>query len=131
MENTVFTNSVNMIFMVESELGKLLNSEKIRRNLSIRDFAELIGITHPTLSAILGGDTPSYDLCVKIAPVVHLPLESTLRLAGLLPEAPEETEESAELLHLAAQLPEAQRRQLLEYARFLLGQVEQSRGKKR
>lgn len=41
------------------------------------------------------------------------------------------TFENSHLYHLAGQLPEGQRRQLLEYARFLLGQVEQSKGKKK
>jgi transcriptional regulator with XRE-family HTH domain len=131
LENTFFTISVNMICMTtENRLGKLISDEISSRNLSIRNFAKLADVSHPTISEILSGEIPSYETCVKLAPILHLPLEAVMMAAGLLPPDREIDAVEQEILHLYRLVPPDKQTQLLEYARFLLSQVE-SQGKKR
>jgi len=99
-------------------LKDLIKEEMDKRNLSIREFSKLVGVSHPTISAILNGDEPSYDLCRKLAHVLHMPLESVLRAAGLLPPVSADTEYEEHILHLFRQLPEEEQRRYLELLQF-------------
>lgn len=115
MENAFSTNLVIIFTMT---LIELIKNEMIKRNLSIREFAKLVGVTHPTISAILEGEEPSYDICRKLAPILHLPLETVLRAAGLLPPVSPDTEYQEEFFHLLSQLSPQERQEILELLRF-------------
>lgn len=95
-----------------------------KRNISIRDFAKMVGVSHPTISAILNGETPSYEVCLKLAPVLRQSIEMTLRAAGLLPADRDANPAEQELIHLYRLLPESEQKRALEYTRFLLSQSE-------
>lgn len=123
MENTFFTKSSNMFCVdMESELVKLLNSELTKRNLSNRDAARAMGISHPTLGVILSGEKPSYETCQKISRFLHMPLATVLSLAGLLPKRSEQTEKEEQLLYLFRQLDERQQEIALHYMEFTANQ---------
>jgi len=100
------------------ELRDLIQKEMNQRNLSIRGFAKLVGVSHPTIVTVLNGEEPSYDLCKKLAPVLHIPLESLLRIAGLLPPAPPDTEYEEQILYLLRQLSPQEQEEILELLRF-------------
>lgn len=104
--------------MSQPTIAQLVTDEIARRNLSIRDFARLVGVSHPTISAILSGDTPSYDVCGKLAPVLRTSLDATLRAAGLLPPSSTDplTEEAEHLLSL---LSPDRREEAIRFIRYL------------
>ncbi len=66
-------------------LKDIVKSEMEKRGLSIREFAKLVGVSHPTISDILNGEEPSFDVCSKTCPILNLPLERVLRAAGTAP----------------------------------------------
>jgi len=115
LENKFIAKLVNMFSMM---LRDLIKEEMNKRNLSIRDFAKLVGVSHPTISAVLNGEEPSFDLCRKLAPVLHIPLESVLLSAGLLPPASPDTEYAEQILHLLRQLSPQEQEEILELLRF-------------
>ena len=121
MENTIFTRSATIFYMdAQSELVQLLSAELGKRNLSNRDAARTMGLSHPTLGSILAGDQPSFESCQKISRFLRLPLVSVLSMAGYIPRVEKSTAEEEQLLYLFRQMNEDQRRDLLLYADFKL-----------
>jgi len=123
MEETITTNLVIMVLMALKDIVKL---EMEKKGLSIREFAKLVGVSHPTISDILNGEEPSFDVCRKLAQILNLPLEGVLRAAGLLPPVSEDTEYQEEVLYLLSQLPPDEQRRYLELLRF---EVERQKSK--
>lgn len=121
MEISVFLKSGSIFYMSdETELSILLHSELTRRNLSLRDAAKKIGISHPTLGSVLSGGKPSFEIAVKLASFLHVPTEKVLRASGLLPEFEIKSEFEEQLLFLVNQMTEDQKQRLLDYAKFQL-----------
>lgn len=77
--STFYTKSVNMFYMDILPLSDLIKAEMERRNISIREFADLVGSTHPTIASILDGRVPSYKTCTQLVPVLRQPLTVILR----------------------------------------------------
>jgi transcriptional regulator with XRE-family HTH domain len=50
-----------------SEFSGWLTNKLDNERLGVRDAARLIGVSHPTVIDILNGETPSFDVCTKIA----------------------------------------------------------------
>ncbi len=121
MEDLFFTKSVSIFYMPEeTEIAKLLHAEINKRNLSLRDAARQIGISHPTLGLILNGEKPSFDSVKKIAPFLHVSLEMALRMSGLLPKINKTSQLEEKLLFIFENLDEDKKQGLLDYAEFLL-----------
>jgi len=55
--STVIYKAVNMFYM-DSKLGNLLVAEMKRRNLSSRDVAKIVGVSHPIIGNIINGEKP-------------------------------------------------------------------------
>ncbi len=121
MENVFVTKSDSIIFIdMDNELVQLLNNEIQKRNLSNRDAAKAIGISHPTLGVILSGEQPSYDSCLKISKFLRMPLVNVLSLAGLLPKIPETTAREEQIIYMFHQLSEYQQQEIINYIDFIL-----------
>jgi len=109
----------------KSEFVCWLQAEMDRRGWNQADLARESGLSRGAVGNVLRQERdPGKDFLIGIAYALKLPPETVFRIAGLLPEVSEETEYSKQLVHLAGQLPEQLRNQLLEYARFLVAQVE-------
>jgi len=104
--------------MEQSRIIQLVSEEISRRNLSIRDFAKLVGVSHPTISAILNGDQPSFDVCAKLAPVLRIPLDAVLRAADLLPPNPEINDTILSALEIFSRLSPEDQAEFLEFLRI-------------
>ena len=111
---------VIMFYMEDIFLVDLVKDEIARRNLSIREFSRLVGVSHPTISSLLNGEVPTYDLCKKLAPILHVPLEQMLRAAGLLPPKPNGNQKLDEALHVLSMLPPDDLEELIQIARLKL-----------
>ena len=86
MEYTRYTNSVSMFYMdVDSEFVKAISAEISKRNLGLREAAQVIGTSHPTLGRVLAGDKVSFEFACQVAPFLRLPKEASVRLAGVEP----------------------------------------------
>lgn len=103
-------------------ISDLIKAEMERRNISIREFADLVGSTHPTIASILEGRVPSYKTCTQLAPVLHQPLTAILRAANLLPPVSEITELSERLLYIFEQLSDDKKHALVNFGLYLLGE---------
>jgi len=99
-------------------LKDLLKKEMDRRNLSIRNLAKLVGVSHPTIISVLDGNKPSYDTCKKLAPFLHMPLEAVLRAGGLLDPVPSDTECEEQIIYLLRQLPPEEQKRYMELLEF-------------
>jgi transcriptional regulator with XRE-family HTH domain len=115
MEET-FTTNLAIIYSME--LKDIIKSEMERRGLSIREFAKIVGVSHPTISDVLNGEKPSFDTCEKLAPILNLSLETVLRAAGLLPPVDKDTEYQEQFFHYLSQLSPQERQEILELLRF-------------
>lgn len=123
MAHTFVTKSDSIFYIdMENELVKLLSDELTKRNLSNRDAAKAIGISHPTLGTVLSGEQPSFETCQKLSKFLRMPLVSVLSLAGLLPKTPESTAQEEQLLYLFRRMTARDRETFLNYAVFLVDQ---------
>lgn len=123
MAHTFVTKSDSIFYIdMENELVKLLSDELTKRNLSNRDAAKAIGISHPTLGTVLSGEQPSFETCQKLSKFLRMPLVSVLSLAGLLPKTPESTAQEERLLYLFRRMTARDRETFLNYAVFLVDQ---------
>jgi len=68
---------------MSEELSSAIRGELQRRNLSLREAAQEIGVSHATLSRLLHGLTrPDYETCAKLAGYLRLRVARVLELAG-------------------------------------------------
>lgn len=108
------------MFSMESKLGALLVDEMKKRNLSSRDVAKIVDVSHPLIGNIINGDQPSFETCLKLASFLRLPEIEVMRIAGLIRPALETTTEMEKLVYLFGQLDTNKQKDLLDYADFLL-----------
>lgn len=121
MEYTRYTNSVSMFYMdVDSEFVKAISAEISKRNLGLREAAQVIGTSHPTLGRVLAGDKVSFEFACQVAPFLRLPKEASVRLAGLLPPVPESTAQTEQLVYMFSQLDETDKTNILRMIEVML-----------
>lgn len=101
-----------------SALGDWLADELARRGWSHNELARRAGISQPNVSAIVKGQTPGCDFCIKIASALGEAPEKILRLAGVLPTLADDPT-LAELQDLVQNLPLTKRKQALDFLRWL------------
>lgn len=98
-----------------------LQNEMDQRDWSQSDLAREANLSRGAVGNVLRQERdPGKDFLIGIAHALKIPPEVVFRAAGLLPEAPESTQESEELLHLYHLLPEADRKEILRYVRFIV-----------
>lgn len=117
--NTFIYKAVNMFYM-ESKLGNLLVTEMKKRNLSSRDVAKSVNISHPLIGNIINGDQPSFETCIKLAPFLQLPDVEVMRIAGLIKPVPETTSEKEKLIYLFNKLNAKDKQTILDMMDFML-----------
>ena len=100
-------------------LKTLITSTLEKQNISIRELARRAGLAHPTISNIINGAIPSYEVCVKLAPVLDLPLDIVLRSAGLLPASAKLTADQQHMLYLYNSLGTDQRKYVIKFMQAL------------
>jgi len=97
-------------------LGEIIRQQRELAELSMRQFAELAGISNPYLSQIERGlRAPSQQVVDGIAQALHLSADALYKQAGMTPPG-EEAEDNAVLDAIAAdrRLTARQRRALAE-----------------
>lgn len=104
-----------------------LLEEMEKRGWSQSELARRAKVSHGRISQILSGEQAGSRVLTKIANALHLPPETVLRRAGILPPLPTngEKREAIEMMELFDRLAPAERERVLEYVEFLL-----SRGKR-
>lgn len=96
-----------------------LQEELNRRGWSQADLVRASGISKGTVSRLISGTRSiGIDVCQALAQAFHLPPEDVLRIAGLLPDKPEEPPGLGEWIQRYLDATEDQRQEMLEYARF-------------
>ncbi len=103
-----------------------LNKELDVRGISDRALARLGGISQSSISLIRAGQIPGLKVLRGIARGLDTPLSIVLQEAGI--EEPVETPPSLrDLLHIATQLPDEDRKRLLAVARAFREQTKQEK----
>lgn len=75
---------------MENKLGEYLKSEREKRKMSLRDFSELLGISHTYLKKLETGCnpttgkpvSPTIETLSEISKSLNIPLEYLLKVAG-------------------------------------------------
>ena len=102
-----------------------LNLEIDRREMSQAKLAKSAGISRTSISDILSGkQRAGFDVCVAISRALHIAPENVLRAAGLLPPVSENTSDQEDLLYLFDLMSIEKKKDLLNYAQFLLAKKE-------
>lgn len=66
-----------------NKLGGFIQEEMDKRDMSLRQFAEFIGVTHPTVKSYLSGDrTPDWAFLVKVAHACRVDIGTVAALAA-------------------------------------------------
>ena len=90
------------------------------RGWSNTELAQRAGVVQSTVSMVLSQrKQPGLDFCVGIARAFHLPPETVLRRAGLIPGAPDDNENVGQMVYIMNQLDEATQRMLVAEARAI------------
>lgn len=98
-----------------------LSHELDQRRLSQRELARQTGVSQTLVSQILSGDrNPGADFCVKVAGALGESPIKLLRLADILPAAQGDPA-LQEIIDLAENLTPEQRRQVLDFIKFIYG----------
>lgn len=89
----------------QETLRQWVREELERQRWSGNELARRAGLSTGAVADFLTGRTVAgFKFCQRVADAFQVPPESLLRLGGLLPPAPPETAQTAELLGLFAQL---------------------------
>ncbi len=89
-------------------------------NLGVREFARRVGVSHPTISDVISGMTPSLKTCKAIADYTKMPLSVVLKKAGIMNEAKMDDASHQELAHIFESMNDVNRGDLIDYARMKL-----------
>lgn len=89
-----------------SRLGKFIQAEMQRRELSANQFASIVGVSHTTIGRLIepGDETqPTLDFLIKLAKATHTDICSLVALVA--PEATTTNAEAQLLAERIARLP--------------------------
>lgn len=89
------------------------------RGWTVREAARRAGISHTSISYILGGDQPSFDTCMALGRIFETPPIYVLTLSGLLPQG-EADVTFEDWKFVLSQLSPRDRQELLEFAKVKL-----------
>jgi transcriptional regulator with XRE-family HTH domain len=106
---------------MNDKLTAWLSEETEKRNWSHRELARRAGISQTAVSTVIAGQRKAgWDFCAAIAKALNESPLKVFQLAGLLPPTPlsEESPILRELWNLVQDMPEAEREEILKYARF-------------
>ena len=82
------------------EFIEWLKGEMLSRNWGVRETAQRVGVSHPTISDILSNEKkPSFDTVIALSKTFKKSPVNLLRLAGMLPPEPEVTIQEEEILN--------------------------------
>ena len=104
---------------MDRPLKAIIASALEKQSISIRELARRSGVSHPTISNIINGATPTYEACAKLAPALNLPLEIVLRSAGLLPASEKLTADQQHMLFLYNSLAAEQQNYVIKFMQAL------------
>ena len=106
---------------MENEFVKWLLDEMETKGISQAELARRSNITQGTISRIVSGERNiGFDVCVAISKALKIAPENVLRAAGLLPPVAANVSETENLLFLFDQMTNSKKKDLLNYAQFLL-----------
>jgi transcriptional regulator with XRE-family HTH domain len=128
LDTTEFYFDRKMYSLMNSiEFASWLQQEMNNRGWNNSELARRAGVTRGSIGNILRGDRNiGNELCLAISKALNLPPETILRAAGLLPPERTPEEKYEELLSILDTFTEAQRKDVLRYARFVSGENEKS-----
>ena len=103
-----------------SELNQWLIQELEQRGWSIRELARRAELSHGTINSVLAGKSkPGIDFCLGTAKALHIDPVHVFRIAGILPQEPEETVSMREVVFLFNHLDDETKEEAIDYLRYL------------
>ena len=108
------------MYLMRNDFGDWLRQERERRGLTQSDLARLASIHRSVINKLETGTIPTPETLQSLGKGLKIPLENVYRAAGLLPPVTETTEQKEELVYLFDQMSKEKKKDLLNYAQFLL-----------
>jgi transcriptional regulator with XRE-family HTH domain len=109
------------------EFASWLQQEMNKRGWNNSELARRAGVTRGAIGNVLRGDrNTGSELCLAISKALNIPPETVFRAAGLFPPERTPEEKYEELLSILDTFTEEQRKDVLRYVRFVLGENEKS-----
>lgn len=106
---------------VTIDLPKWLEARLVERGWSARELARRAGMASTTILDVMNYKTnPGYEFCVRVGKALEFPPDELMRLVGLLPDRPDESEMLAEAQHLFNQLSDEDQERFLAQMRVVL-----------
>ena len=106
--------------MLNTDFVEWLETELEKRQWRKSDLAKLGGVSAAQITRIIKREQhPGPETCRSIARAFRLPPETVFRIAGLLPQQPDEPPTLREWIHYYLQASDEDRERMLEVARTL------------
>lgn len=110
---------------MKNSFGEWLREQIKKSGNTQVEFSRKIGITQSQLSRMLSGERgTSNETLESIARILRIPIEEIFRKADILPSTQINTEYQERLAYIFDQLPTTEKKMLVDYAGFLLAQIE-------
>lgn len=122
--NDAFNDKMSL--NMDKDFSEFLTEEMQRRGWTQADLAKAAGVNRQVISTYVNRQRqkPDIDVLIAISRALHIAPENVLRAAGLLPPASENIAEKEDLLHLFDQMSKEKKKDLLNYAQFLIAKKE-------
>jgi transcriptional regulator with XRE-family HTH domain len=113
---------------METDFVSWLTGQMDQHSWTNSELARRAEVVPSTVSMILSRQKQAgLDFCIGVSRALHLPAETVLRKAGLLPARPEDSEITSELVYVFNQLGHEEQVRLLVQARALRDWSERER----
>lgn len=111
---------MKMLSIVDKTFSEWLYEIMEEKGLSQASLARKANLSRTAIHNVLNENRqPGNDLCLAVAAALGLDPVIVYEKAGLLPKSPPETELQRQLVFLFNQLPDDEKKRLVEYAGFL------------
>lgn len=107
--------------LMETSLPEWLLEKMNEKGMNAAELSRKSGISAQQISRLLSGQRGVSEVSLRaISEALNIPPEVAFRVAGFLPPAPEQTQQTEQLVYLFERLNEKDRQTVLTIMQFLL-----------
>ena len=112
---------VTLYCLMETNLPEWLIDKMKERSITAAELSRKSGISAQQISRLLAGQRGVSEVSLRaISEALNIPPEVAFRVAGFLPPAPEQTQQTEQLVYLFERLNEKDRQTIIDMMQFLL-----------
>ena len=107
--------------LMETSLPEWLLEKMNEKGMNAAELSRKSGISAPQITRLLSGQRGVSEVSLRaISEALNIPPEVAFRVAGFLPPAPEQTQQTEQLVYLFERLNEKDRQTIIDMMQFLL-----------